>query len=186
MGFKQMMLGFLLEQPAYGYEIMKKAFADFYPAGPEVNEGLLYSTLKKLENEGLVVRETTREETTATRRMVEVTPRGEEELVRWLLGEEGEHRGARYDFFIRYPFLEKCTYFNHLNREQILKALEKELMRCRQRLESFQQAHQSMQRKGVNRLRIAIMEYGIRDEELRIDWLEGLRETLPNETGGKE
>jgi len=178
MGFKQMMLGFLLEQPAYGYEIMKKAFADFYPAGPEVNEGLLYSTLKKLENEGLVVRESTGEDNTAARRMVQVTPRGEEELVRWLLGEEGEHRGARYDFFTRYPFLEKCTYFNHLSPEQVLQALEKEVAGCRQRLESFRQAHQSMQRKGVDRFRIAIIEYGIRDEELRINWLEGLREII--------
>lgn len=184
MGFKQMMLGYLLDSPSYGYEIMKKAYSDFYPADPEVNEGLLYSTLKKLEAEGLATREAGDADTPTSRRRVAVTPEGLNEFKAWLLGEEDSSAQPKFDFFARYPFLEKCNYFKYLTPDEAMGIVEHETAAVRQRLESYQLAARSMQQRGVDRFRIAIIRYGIRNEQLRLEWLQELQEMLSSE-GGK-
>lgn len=177
MGFKQMMLGFLLDSPSYGYEIMKKAYSDFYPADPEVNEGLLYSTLKKLEAEGLATREPGDADTPTARRKVTVTREGLAEFKAWLLTDE-EPPQPKFDFFTRYPFLERCNYFKYLTPPEAMGSIERELQNAQQRLVTYQLAEQSMVHKGVDRFRTAIIRYGISNEKLRIDWLQGLKEIL--------
>lgn len=184
MGFKQMMLGYLLDSPSYGYEIMKKAYSDFYPADPDVNEGLLYSTLKKLEAEGLATGEAGDAETPTARRKVAVTPEGLEEFKSWLLADDDNAVQPKFDFFARYPFLEKCNYFKYLTPEEALGSIEQEMTGVRQRLDSYRLAAGSMQQKGVDRFRVAIIHYGISNEELRLNWLQGLKEMVETE-GGK-
>lgn len=184
MGFKQMMLGYLLDSPSYGYEIMKKAYSDFYPADPEVNEGLLYSTLKKLETEGLVAREAGDAEAPTTRRKVAVTPEGLKEFTGWLLADEDNPTQPKFDFFARYPFLEKCNYFKYLTPEEVLGSIEQEMHSVQQRLESYRLAAQAMEQKGIDRFRIAIIQYGIKNEELRLTWLQELTQMIQIE-GGK-
>lgn len=183
MGFKQMMLGFLLDSPSYGYEIMKKAYSDFYPADPEVNEGLLYSTLKKLEAEGLATREAGDADTPTARRKVEVTPEGLNEFKAWLLAEDDSSAQPKFDFFARYPFLEKCNYFKYLSPDEAMGVIERESASVTQRLESYRLAASSMQQKGVDRFRIAIIRYGISNEELRLEWLQEVKTMLEREGG---
>lgn len=178
MGFKQMMLGFLLDSPSYGYEIMKKAYSDFYPADPEVNEGLLYSTLKKLEAEGLAIRQVGDADTPTARRRVTVTPEGLAEFKAWLLTNDETGGHPKFDFFARYPFLEKCNYFKYLTPEETGDCIELEMQGVKQRLASYRQAARSMEQKGVDRFRIAIIEYGISNEEMRLNWLQGLLELV--------
>jgi len=186
MGFKQMMLGFLLDSPSYGYEIMKKAYADFYPADPEVNEGLLYSTLKKLEAEGLAIREGGDAETPTARRRVTVTPDGLADFKAWLLTNDENGAHPKFDFFARYPFLEKCNYFKYLTPAEGRGCIELEMQSVQQRLASYRQAAKSMEQRGVDRFRIAIIEYGISNEELRLNWLQGLIELVENEGGANK
>ncbi|MGE5390064.1 MAG: PadR family transcriptional regulator [Deltaproteobacteria bacterium] len=185
MGFKQMMLGYLLDSPSYGYEIMKKAYSDFYPAGPEVNEGLLYSTLKKLEAEGLATREAGDADTPTARRKVTVTPEGLTEFKSWLLADD-DAGGPKFDFFARYPFLEKCNYFKYLSPDESLDSIDREIQKATQRLDSYRLAEKSMVQKGIDRFRIAIIQYGISNEELRLNWLQGLKELIENEGGRTE
>ncbi len=172
-----MMLGYLLDSPSYGYAIMKKAYSDFYPADPEVNEGLLYSTLKKLEAEGLATREPGDADTPTARRKVTVTRAGLDEFKAWLLNDE-ESAQPKFDFFNRYPFLERCNYFKYLTPPEALGSIDQELQNAKQRLENYRLAEQSMVQKGVDRFRIAIIRYGISNEELRIDWLRELKEMI--------
>ena len=54
--FKHILLGTLLDFPTHAYDMIKKCFLDFTPANPKLNEGRLYSTLKTLDREGMVVR----------------------------------------------------------------------------------------------------------------------------------
>jgi len=178
MGFKQMMLGYLLDSPSYGYEIMKKAYSDFYPADPEVNEGLLYSTLKKLEAEGMATREAGDADTPTARRRVAVTLAGLEEFKSWLLTNDDYAAQPKFDFFSRYPFLEKCNYFKYLTPEEALGSIEQEIQSVGQRLDAYRLAEHSMVQKGIDRFRIAIIRYGISNEELRLDWLQGLKEMI--------
>ncbi|MGE5396113.1 MAG: PadR family transcriptional regulator [Chitinophagales bacterium] len=174
MSFKQMLLGYLLDSPSHGYEIMKKAYSEFYPVGPEVNEGLLYTTLKKLEAENLIKREA---DEGNSRKKVEVTEAGRQEFVKWLISDE-EDGGPRYDFFNRYPFLEKCNYFKYLTPEEASLAIEQEIKNSCNRLVQYRQTKKSMISKGVNHYRIAIIKYGIINEELRIKWLSDLRKSV--------
>jgi len=186
MGFKQMMLGYLLDSPSYGYEIMKKAYSDFYPADPEVNEGLLYSTLKKLEVEGLATREAGDAETPTARRKVAVTPEGLVEFKSWLLSDDDYSVQPKFDFFARYPFLEKCNYFKYLTPQEASNCIDLEIQSVKQRLHSYRRAAESMQQKGIDRFRIAIIQYGIRNEELRLDWLQEIKEMVESEGGKSE
>ncbi len=174
LAFKQMLLGYLLEFNAHGYQIMKEVHQDFYPADPEINEGLFYSTLKKLEAEGLITRETD----TASqphRKVIHLTESGRQEFLDWLTANDDEDE-VKFDFFYQYPFLERCNYFKYLDATQIQQLINKQMALSRQRLERYRTARQSMIRKGVERFRMAIIDYGIMSEELKLEWLKSLSE----------
>lgn len=180
MGFRHVLLGFLMEFPTHGYEIMKKVYADFYPADPEINEGLLYSTLKKLEAERLITREEA-VDSQPTRKLTHITETGKNEFLSWLESDSDEKDTVKFDFFYQYPFLEKCNYFKHLSPEKVKTKVEKQLSLSQKRLQRYEKARESMLRKGVDKYRIAIINYGIENERLRIAWLEGLKELADKE-----
>jgi len=174
LAFKQLLLGYLFEFNAHGYKIMKKVHQDFYPADPEINEGLLYTTLKRLEAEGLITRETETEDR-PSRKVIHLTEAGRQQFLDWLMAAEDED-GVKFDFFYQYPFLERCNYFKYLDTEQVELLINKQIALSGQRLERYRAARESMIQKGVDRFRLAIIDYGISSEEMKIEWLKTLSE----------
>lgn len=176
MAFRHMVLGFLLEFPVHGYELLKKVYADFYPAEPEINEGLLYSILKKMEAENLVTRQAELNENQVSRKVIHLTEAGQQEFMEWMLSDSDAKDTVKFDFFYQYPFLEKCNYFKHLNPSQRQDKINNQLNISNQRLKRYRKACERMKQRKVDPYRIAIIEYGIKSETLKIAWLEELVE----------
>lgn len=186
MSFKHILLGTLIDFPTYAYDMIKKCFRDFTPANPKLNEGRLYSTLKTLDREGMVVRSLRPQQDMPDQKIVSITPRGAEEFYRWLESSEEEEGYAKFDFFNQYPFLTKVNFFMLLQDKKIIAKLEEQQHISEMRLERFNQAWQEMIDKDVDMHRIRIIEYGIEVEKLRWKWLENLLAEKRKATGTED
>lgn len=78
------LLALLAQSPAHGYDLKLRLEGDFGAAWPAVNIGQVYSTLGRLERDGLVVSESVSQESRPEKRVYELTGRGRDELRHWL------------------------------------------------------------------------------------------------------
>lgn len=174
LAFKHIILGTLLDLPTYGYEMIKKCFSDFTPANPIMNEGRLYTTLKKLDEEGLVSRKIRPQQDIPDQKIISITTAGKDEFYQWLHSGEEETGHDKFDFFNQYPFLTKVNFFQYLERDEALAKMQEQLAVCERRLQRFEQARQEMLHKQVDYYRVMILEYGIEVEELKKKWLRSI------------
>lgn len=170
MSVKHIILGFLMEESSHGYLLrtggMKKMFGDF-----GINDGQLYPTLKKLEQEGLVIKNVQHQEGAPSRHIYTVTGEGRQVFLEWLASDEGEDRSFRYDFFRKDLFFMRCNYIRYLDKQQAAEKIEQQIKTVEGSIADLNGARQSMVKKKVDPLRISILEYGIRSQETRLAWL---------------
>src|SRR6187401_2218001 len=77
-------LGLLVRSPAHGYEL-KQAFEEMFgDIWPELNFGQVYTTLARLERDGLVQSEEVTQEHRRDKKVYEVTPQGHAALRTWI------------------------------------------------------------------------------------------------------
>jgi poly-beta-hydroxybutyrate-responsive repressor len=96
-GFVQAWLLLLLKQKAsHGYELMERLGDD--EEAPDADPGLLYRTLRQLEQEGLVRSMWDTEGPGPARRLYELTPEGVEHLHAWAI--DVRHHRQRLDRFL--------------------------------------------------------------------------------------
>jgi len=170
-----MILGLVREFPVYGYEVMKVIYRDFAEQGPEINKGQFYTLVQKMEEDGLIVRETVQQDKAPSRKMISITLKGAAEFDHWLRSDEDENEDIRYDFFGKYNFLYKVMHFSDLSREDILKKLDRQIGLMKEKLDNFVAARESMQKKKVDPIRIHILDYGIEVQKVKVEWLNRLR-----------
>ena len=97
---RYVMLGLLGAEPRYGYEL-KAVFEAFLGGTWPLNIGQVYTTLTRLERDGLVVAEVVPQDQTPDRKVYALTDAGRAELDAWLAAvEEGPVR-LRDEFFLR-------------------------------------------------------------------------------------
>ncbi|MGE5404040.1 MAG: PadR family transcriptional regulator [Candidatus Saccharibacteria bacterium] len=180
MSVKHIILGFLMEESSHGYLLraggMKKMFGDF-----GINDGQLYPTLKKLEQEGLVSKEIQHQEGAPSRHIYTVTEEGRQEFLDWLASDEGEERSFRYDFFRKDLFFMRCNYIRYLDKPLAVAKIEQQIKTVENTIADLDQARQSMVKKRVDPLRISILEYGIRSQETRLAWLRDFMSEVQNQ-----
>jgi PadR family transcriptional regulator, regulatory protein PadR len=73
----------LRQKPSHGYELMERLGAD--EQAPDADPGLLYRTLRQLEQDGLVRSTWDTEGPGPARRLYELTPEGVEHLHAWAI-----------------------------------------------------------------------------------------------------
>jgi len=96
-GFVQpWLLLLLLQKPGHGYELMERLAQEEGPPGAD--PGLLYRTLRQMEEEGLVHSSWDTEGRGPARRLYEVTPEGMEYLRAWAA--KIRHTRNRLDRFL--------------------------------------------------------------------------------------
>ncbi|MGE5370453.1 MAG: PadR family transcriptional regulator [Solirubrobacterales bacterium] len=171
MSLRYMLLGMLLEGPLHGYQMKSsahaKVFSDF-----GINDGQLYPALKKMEQEGVIEKTIEQNEKGPNRHVYAITDSGREDFLVWLAADTGEERSFRYDFLRRDPFFARCNYFRHLEPELARTKVKRQIETVHQTIADYQQAWNTMHRRGVDPVRIAILEYGIRVQETRLAWLQ--------------
>ena len=146
---KYMLLGALMDRSLHGYKLksigFKRIFDDF-----GINDGQLYPLLKKLEQANLIEKSIEHQKGAPSRHVYSITDAGREDFQQWLESSEGEEKSFRYDFFRKDTFFIRCNYIKYLDK----------------------QTYSSMLiRREVNPLRISILEYGIKSQETRAEWL---------------
>ena len=78
------LLALLAQAPAHGYDLKGRLEADFGAAWPSVNIGQVYSTLGRLERDGLVTSEAVAQERRPEKKVYAITETGREILRGWL------------------------------------------------------------------------------------------------------
>ncbi len=94
------LLGLLAEQPRHGYDL-KKAFEGMLGGTWPVNIGQIYSTLARLERDGLVVSQSVPQELLPDRKVYSLTDRGREALAQWLETPLFPPARLKVDFFLK-------------------------------------------------------------------------------------
>jgi DNA-binding PadR family transcriptional regulator len=108
MSIKYAILGILAEKDMHGYEL-KAGFdskvGDFW----SLNFGQIYSTLDRLEKDGLVIHDRQSQEKRPDRKIFSITPLGRSELAQWLATPVTKIRALRDEFFIKLVFMDKTN-----------------------------------------------------------------------------
>jgi DNA-binding PadR family transcriptional regulator len=167
---KYSVLGFLIDQPMHGYAL-KRALSPALPAQQQVNDGILYPLLKRLESEGLVRKRVEPGRGSRDRHVFHPTAKGRRAFERWLAGTDDESDEVTYDFLLGHPFLTKCLFFSSLTPAQMRTKLEDQLVHCSEKLETFESIRSRMVDRDVDAYRIAVLDLGIAQQKEKERWL---------------
>ena len=107
MSVKYALLGILSEGDRHGYDL-KDAFDERIGDFWSLNFGQIYSTLDRLEREGLVEWREEPQERRPDRKIFRITPKGRRELEEWLLRPVTRPRALRDELFIKLAFLDSA------------------------------------------------------------------------------
>jgi len=174
MSLEYTILGVLMDQPTHGYSI-KKHLLETFSKNLGLNDGQLYPALSRLERRGWIQKQVVEQRRSPTKHLYRVTPEGKVAFFDWLEAADPEAESTPYDFFWRYGFLQKCSFFRYLDPASIVAQSRKRLEEVDRRIEELEGFLQRMEEKKADPYRRMIVEYGIRQQRMRREWLEDLR-----------
>ncbi|RJP70751.1 MAG: PadR family transcriptional regulator [Candidatus Abyssobacteria bacterium SURF_17] len=174
MSTRHAILGVLMQGPAHGYRI-KKIFSPFV-SKDGLNDGQLYPLLTHLEGQKLVRKETVRQEKSPNKNLYHITDRGREEFLRWLTGDEDETDPVKYDFFMQYSFLMKCTFFEHLSPHERIAKLRRQIETANGKIREYGRMREEMKERGLNSHKLRIVDFGVAVQRLKVQWASELLE----------
>ena len=163
--------------PMHGYDL-KRVLSPGLPSHRLVNDGVLYPLLKRMEREELIRKETLQVGNAPQRHLLHPTSRGREVFFAWLESDAFEEDEVKYDFFLGHPFLNKCLFFERLDKDAILEKLIGQRAFALAKRAEFQRIREGMVQRGVSLFRIAILDLGMAQHDQKILWLERLIEDL--------
>ncbi len=166
-------LGVLMETPAHGYSIKKYMLKNF-SKDFGINDGQLYPALSKLEGRGWIKKRVVQQRRSPAKHLYRVTPEGEAAFLSWLAGEEEGEAPNRFDFFWKFEFLQRCGFFRHLEPETIRPQIERKLTEADRRVADLETLAEKMAGTGADPYRRMIVDYGVRYQRMRREWLEDL------------
>ena len=166
-------LGVLMETPAHGYSI-KKYLLENFSAEFGINDGQLYPALSKLERRGWIKKRVVQQRRSPAKHLYRVTPEGEAAFLSWLAGEDEGEAPSRFDFFWKFEFLQRCGFFRHLEPKTIRPQIERKLTEAHRRVADLETLAEKMAGAGADPYRCMIVDYGVRYQRMRREWLEDL------------
>ncbi len=176
-------LGFLVEQPAHGYSIKKHLFENF-SKDVGINDGQLYPALARLESRGWIRKRVVAQRRSPPKHLWRATAGGQREFQRWLETPDPEPEPAA-DPFWRHGFLQRCVFFRHLEARGVAVLADRELDLADRRLAELERLFARLAAQGADPYRRLLVEYGIRYQRMRREWLEELRAYVAPTEGEK-
>ncbi|MCP4005831.1 MAG: hypothetical protein GY725_16695 [bacterium] len=173
MSFAYTILGVLLDTPSHGYSI-KKSLEEQFCEELDVNDGRLYPTLGRLAGLGWIEKEVVKQERSPNKHLYRVTDSGRTAFFAWLGGEERCEAPEKLDFFWKQDFLQKCNFFRHLESSRVAARVRgkiDEVSRCEEQLKKVLE---DLELREPDVYRCMIVDYGIRYQRMRREWLEEL------------
>ncbi len=176
-------LGVLMDAPAHGYSI-RKHLEETLSKDLGLNDGQLYPALSKLEARGWIVKEVVEQRSSPTKHLYRVTESGRAAFRHWLEGGAPDDASERLGFFWRDGFLQRCSFFANLSSDAACAQVRDRLKETSRRAERLEQVLADLGQRQGDPYRRMILEYGVRLQRMREQWLEELlaRATEPSET----
>jgi len=178
----QTILGLIVETPRHGY-LIKKLLCEGNGRDFGINDGLLYPALARLEREGLIRKEVVHQEKSPSKHTYHATGKGEEAFFRWLMESAGEEDPFRYDFYLRFGFLVKATFFKHLDPRAVREKVERQIADAREKIRDFRRVREKMAGSEADWYRLKIMDFGVGYQALKLEWLEQFAHEIDERIG---
>jgi DNA-binding PadR family transcriptional regulator len=177
MSIEYTILGVVIEAPTHGYSI-KKHLVESYSKDFGLNDGQLYPALSRLESRGWITKEVVPQRTSPPRHLYHATVEGKRAFHAWLREAYPSEERARYDYFFKNDFLQKCGFFHHLNPDEVEMLARQKLEDVTRRLTDLEGVLQRMEAREVEPCRRMVVEYGISYQRMWRDWLRDLLHQL--------
>ncbi len=166
-------LGVLMDAPAHGYSI-RKHLEETFSKDLGLNDGQLYPALAKLEARGWIEKEVVEQRSSPTKHLYRVTEPGRAAFRAWLEGVEPDDARERLGFFWRDGFLQRCSFFAELPAEVAAEQVRQRLGETARRAARLESALGDLEQREADPYRRMILEYGVRLQRMREQWLEEL------------
>lgn len=180
MALRDVVLGFLVEQPLHGYEL-KRRLSPALPRERQLNDGVLYPLLAQMERDGRIRKKVEGGTGRRTRHVYRATAKGRRTFAAWLASEADEADEVEYDFMLAHPFLHKCMFFSRLSGDQARGKLDAQRRAATAKLRDFQRIRAGMVAREADPYRLAILDLGIAQQRATLRWLTTL-DTLHDHT----
>jgi DNA-binding PadR family transcriptional regulator len=169
---EHVVLGVLANEPRHGYAL-KQRLGPGLPPERQINDGVLYPLLARLERRGLL--ESRAEPGTAGRgrKVYAVTPAGREAFEDWLLGDEDEGGDLSYDLFIAQPLV-KLFFAARLTPAQRRRKLRSLADAARRRLAALEAIEAQAGPGGLGDVGQALVDISVAQQRTAVDRLEAL------------
>jgi len=166
-------LGVLMDAPAHGYSI-RKQLEETFSSDLGLNDGQLYPALAKLESHGWIAKEVVEQPKSPTKHLYRVTDAGRVAFERWLCGEATADRRERPSFFWRDEFLQRASFFARVGAGEAAAQIRARLAQTEARAARLEARLGELGTGGHDPYRRMILEYGVRLQRMRREWLEEL------------
>jgi DNA-binding PadR family transcriptional regulator len=173
MSIKHTILGLLARGPLHGYDLKAAFLRDLAPRDADLNWGQVYTTLDRLQRDGLVTPELVAQEKQPDKKVYSLTTDGRSELKEWLA------TPSKHDLDLRNETYLKLMLARRLPWADPLEVLTVERRACFQKLREVTQARAETDKKDIpTRL---LLDLAVLRLEAFLKWLDHCEETLERE-----
>jgi len=170
MELRSLILGWLLEGPCHGYELLQR-LVPFEPGSAGLNEGRLYKLLGDLEREGFTRHLIVRQKDLPDRKVLRLTRAGKAAFFEWLQNPPACEGPAKYDFFLRDPFLVRLFFAHHLRRAEERALIRRHIQEVESRIREFTRLRQDATSFPAAPRRLEILVLGLEYLVAKLRWL---------------
>lgn len=143
MSVKHAILGILKEASRHGYEL-KSIFDERIGNFWNLNYGQIYTTLDRLDKEGLISGTEEEQNTRPDKKVYDISPKGIQELERWLQEPATKPRALRDELFI------KLVFISRENPELALRLLERQTQIYMEQMRELTETKYRLTKEGIN------------------------------------
>lgn len=169
MSTKYAILGLLNQKPMHGYEI-KKEFEKSVSYIWSINVGQLYTLLKKMEGENIIVKKEVPQENKRDKIVYEITDAGRNELQEWL-SIPILNRQTKDEFYLKMMFL------TQLGKENSRKYVDEQIKAMEKQSETFKELGIDHSDR-MDKFMCLLLEASIMHFEVDIKWLKLYEERM--------
>jgi DNA-binding PadR family transcriptional regulator len=169
---EHVVLGVLASRPRHGYAL-KQRLGPGLPPRHQINDGVLYPLLARLERRGLVQSTTEPGDRGRMRRVYAVTTAGRDAFLAWLRGSRDEGGDLSYDLFIGQPLV-KLLFVGELSPRQRRDKLVSLAAAARTRLAALEAIEEAAQPEGLSDVGRAMLDLSRAQQRDMIATLERL------------
>lgn len=170
------LLGLLSGRPLHGYEL-RAAYEDDLVPHSQLNIGQVYTTLERLERDGLVTHALVAQTERPDKKVYDLTDQGWEELQRWLDTPAPMGLDLRNEAFLKVGLARRLADLD------VARVVATERRACFERLAEVSHAKAQAERDGEPLAKVMLLELAEFRLEAFLHWLERCMERIQEENG---